>query len=95
VGSSPWRPVRSVLHKTNAANHEEHTMSHEIRPAASRVRVSRPVLWLLLAVFLVGNLVANTAGLHVLIGAGFGLATLACAAALIVQHYDNRRRSSS
>lgn len=72
-------------------------MSHhtpEIRPAASRVRVSRPVLWLLLAVFMVGNMVANMAGLH-LVGVGFGLATLACAAALIVQHYDNRRRSSS
>ncbi|MFC5825102.1 hypothetical protein [Nonomuraea insulae] len=66
-------------------------MSHEIRPTASRIRVSRPVLWLLLAVFMVGNMVSNTAGLHLFLGVGFGLATLACAAALIVQHYDRRR----
>ncbi|MFG1697893.1 hypothetical protein [Nonomuraea sp. NPDC049309] len=64
----------------------------EIRPAAARHRVSRPVLWALLAVFAVCNAVTSASTLPVYVGIGFGLATLACAATLIHQHYTTRRR---
>ncbi|MEV5327050.1 hypothetical protein WBK31_37765 [Nonomuraea sp. N2-4H] len=62
----------------------------EIRPAA-RHRVSRPLLWALLAVFAVANVVTSVSTLPVYVGVGFGLAALACAATLIHQHYATRR----
>jgi hypothetical protein len=52
----------------------------------------RPVLWLLLIVSAAGNMVTSNAGVNIAIGIGFGLATLACAAALIVHHYRHRTR---
>ncbi|MFI6735928.1 hypothetical protein ACIBI9_23645 [Nonomuraea sp. NPDC050451] len=55
------------------------------------IPVPRPVLWLLLAIFAVANMVTSTSDLNVFVGLGFGLATLACAAALIQQHYAQRR----
>ncbi|MER5997770.1 hypothetical protein ABT120_04300 [Nonomuraea angiospora] len=55
------------------------------------VRIPRPVLWLLLAIFAVANMVTSTSDLNMLVGIGFGLATMACAAALIQQHYAQRR----
>ncbi|MFB9840161.1 hypothetical protein [Actinoallomurus acaciae] len=51
----------------------------------------RPVLWLLLVVSAAGNVVTSTTGVNVFVGAAFGVATLACGAALIVQHYRRRR----
>jgi hypothetical protein len=54
------------------------------------VRIPRPVLWLLLAIFVVANMVTSTSDLNVFVGIGFGLAALACAAALIQQHYARR-----
>ncbi|GAA3254559.1 hypothetical protein [Nonomuraea helvata] len=56
------------------------------------LRISRPVLWLLLAVFAVCNMVTSTVGANVFIGIGFGLLTLACAAALVRGHYASRGR---
>ena len=52
----------------------------------------RPVLWLLLVISVAGNVVTSNIGLNIMIGIGFGLATLACGAALIVDHYQRRRR---
>ncbi|MFD7503980.1 hypothetical protein [Streptomyces sp. NPDC059850] len=54
----------------------------------------RPVLWLLLVVFAVANMVTSSiGGLSVFVGIGFGLATLACAVALVAHHRRQRRRS--
>ncbi|MET7327193.1 hypothetical protein [Nonomuraea sp. NPDC005650] len=55
------------------------------------IRIPRPVLWLLLAIFAVCNMVTSTSDLNMFVGIGFGLATLACAAALVQQHYAQRR----
>jgi hypothetical protein len=51
---------------------------------------TRLTLWTLLAICAVCNVVTSASGLHVLIGIGFGLLTLAVGAALIVDH---RRRA--
>ncbi|MFY1669678.1 hypothetical protein ACN27G_06930 [Plantactinospora sp. WMMB334] len=51
----------------------------------------RPLLWVVLIVSAVANGVSSIVGLPVLVGAGFGLLTLACVAALIVHHYRHRR----
>ncbi|MEV6692155.1 hypothetical protein AB0M35_11885 [Micromonospora sp. NPDC051196] len=51
----------------------------------------RPVLWLLLIVSAATNATMSFAGANVLIGAGFGLVTLASAVALVVHHYRRRR----
>jgi hypothetical protein len=50
----------------------------------------RPVLWLLLVICAAANAVTSTAGLTMMISIGFGVATLACAAALVVHHYRHR-----
>jgi hypothetical protein len=50
------------------------------------------VLWLLLVISAAANMVTSTTGSNALVGAAFGLSTLACAAALVVHHYRNRRR---
>ncbi|MER5644303.1 hypothetical protein [Streptosporangium sp. NPDC002524] len=63
-----------------------------VRPAGVRGRMVRPVLWFLLMVSAVLNMVFSSSGTNVLAGIGFGLATLACVAALIAHHYRNRRR---
>ena len=63
-------------------------------PAQDRTGVVRPVLWLLLVVFAVANMVTSSiGGLSVFVGIGCGLATLACAVALVVHHRRQRRRS--
>ncbi|MEU4162489.1 hypothetical protein [Actinoplanes sp. NPDC026670] len=50
----------------------------------------RPALWALLIISLAANGIASSLGVDVLVASGFGLATLACAAALAVQHYRSR-----
>jgi hypothetical protein len=60
--------------------------------APSRGGMLRPVLWLLLIISAVANATVNTAGGNVLVGIGFGLVTLACAATLVVHHYRHRAR---
>jgi hypothetical protein len=60
-------------------------------PAEVRSGVFRLLLWLLLVISVTANLVASVAGINMFIGAGFGLLVLACAAALIVDHYRHRR----
>ncbi|MET8862081.1 hypothetical protein ABZW11_03900 [Nonomuraea sp. NPDC004580] len=65
---------------------------HTSERRQARHNVSRPVLWALLAVFAVCNVVTSASDLPVLVGMGFGLLTLACAGALIHQHYTVRRR---
>jgi hypothetical protein len=49
----------------------------------------RPLLWLALVLCAAGNAVTSTTG-PVPVGIAFGLLTLACAAALIVQHRRHR-----
>ncbi|MFG2000458.1 hypothetical protein ACGFNU_15055 [Spirillospora sp. NPDC048911] len=62
------------------------------RQAASPGRaVPRPMLWVLLVISLAGNVVTSTAGVNLAVSSAFGLATLACATALIVQHRRSRR----
>jgi hypothetical protein len=51
----------------------------------------RPVLWALVFVSAVANGVAQSIGLHPLVGVGFGVVTLAAVAALIAGHYRQRR----
>ncbi|WP_198047218.1 hypothetical protein [Kutzneria sp. 744] len=53
---------------------------------------TRPVLWVLLAVSAVANVVTSASGQNVLLGIGFGLVTLAFAAALVADHYRRRRQ---
>ncbi|MGI5228162.1 hypothetical protein [Actinoallomurus sp. CA-142502] len=69
------------------------TEAHETPPDSPNERggIVRPVLWLLLVVSAAGNMVTSTTGVNVFVGVAFGVATLACGAALIIQHY--RRRS--
>ncbi|WP_440098511.1 hypothetical protein [Streptosporangium sp. H16] len=62
-----------------------------VRPTGARAGMVRPVLWFLLMVSAVLNMVFSSVGDNVLAGVGFGLATLACVAALIVHHYRHRR----
>jgi Flp pilus assembly protein TadB len=52
----------------------------------------RPALWLLLILSAAANATVNTAGASPLAGVGFGLITLASAAALVVHHYRHRTR---
>ena len=52
---------------------------------------TRPVLWILLITSAVANIVTSASGLHVLLGIGFGLLTLAFGAALVADHYRRRR----
>ncbi|MGW4460754.1 hypothetical protein [Micromonospora sp. NPDC004704] len=59
---------------------------------SSRYTVIRPLLWLLLAISVAANVVASAAGANLFVGSGFGLTALACATALIIHHYRNRRR---
>lgn len=55
-------------------------------------RLTRPLLWLLLVISAVANAVTSSiGGISVFIGIGFGLATLACATALVVHHRRHRR----
>lgn len=61
-------------------------------PRPLRRPAVRAVLWLLLVISAAGNVVTSTAGAEVYVGAAFGVATLACGSALIVQHYRLRRR---
>ena len=60
--------------------------------AERRGGVLRPVLWLVLILSAVANATTSTIGGNALVGAGFGLVTLACAAALVVHHYRHRTR---
>ncbi|MEV4382594.1 hypothetical protein [Streptosporangium sp. NPDC049644] len=62
-------------------------ISETARPAG----MLRPVLWLLLVVSAALNMVTSSIDVNVFVGIGFGLLTLACAAALIVHHYRYRR----
>ena len=52
----------------------------------------RPALWALLIVSAAVNATVNTTGGNAFVGVGFGLVTLACAAALVVHHYRHRAR---
>lgn len=51
----------------------------------------RPTLWVLTILFGAANVTASALGLNMLLGAGFGALTLACATGLVVNHYKNRR----
>jgi hypothetical protein len=65
------------------------------RPAqhpGTRGGLLRPVLWLALIASATANAVSSSIGLNAFVGIGFGLITLACAATLIVHHYQHRHR---
>jgi hypothetical protein len=64
------------------------------RPQAIRSpgSIMRPVLWVLLVISGACNVVTSSMNISVLIGIAFGLFTLACGAALVVDHYRRRRR---
>ena len=63
-------------------------MAESTRPAG----LLRPALWLVLIVSAAADAASSSTGLHPVVGIGFGLITLACAATLIVHHYRHRRR---
>lgn len=50
----------------------------------------RPTLWLVLILSAAANATTSAAGANVFASVGFGLITLACAAALVVHHYRHR-----
>ncbi|GAA5067043.1 hypothetical protein HNP84_001060 [Thermocatellispora tengchongensis] len=52
----------------------------------------RPVLWSLLVLSGAVNTVVSAADVNVVVSVLFGLATVGCAAGLIVHHYRFRRR---
>jgi hypothetical protein len=52
----------------------------------------RPLLWAVLVVSAAANATSSTVGAHPIVGVGFGLITLACAAVLVVHHYRHRAR---
>lgn len=52
----------------------------------------RPVLWVALVASGAANIVTSSVGINVLIGVGFGLLTLACIVALVVDHYAHGTR---
>ncbi|MFD5629750.1 MULTISPECIES: hypothetical protein [unclassified Streptomyces] len=56
--------------------------------------IVRPLLWTLLLLGAVANMVTSSiGGAGVYFGIGFGVLTLACAAALVAHHRLNRGRS--
>jgi hypothetical protein len=59
---------------------------------SARRGIRRPLLWVLLIVSAAANMVASATGVHLLIGIGFGLLTLACITGLGVDHYTHRTR---
>jgi hypothetical protein len=63
-----------------------------IRSHRERGSIMRPVLWVLLVISGACNVVTSSMNIPVLIGIAFGLLTLACGAALVVDHYRRRRR---
>jgi hypothetical protein len=65
---------------------------HPAARASARGAAVRPLLWLLLVISAAANVVTSSIGINIFIGAGFGLLTLACATALVVDHYRRRRR---
>jgi hypothetical protein len=54
--------------------------------------IIRPLLWLVLVISAAANVVTSSLDVSVFIGIGFGLLTMACGAALAVDHYRRRRR---
>jgi hypothetical protein len=72
--------------------HDAATASVTAPAVAVRTGVRRPVLWVLLVVSAAANTIATSAGLNVLVGVGFGVLTLACVTALVVDHVAHRSR---
>ena len=64
----------------------ENTRNHE------NTGLLRPLLWVVLVLSAAANAVASSIGANVVIGAAFGVVTLASATALVVHHYRNRAR---
>ena len=51
----------------------------------------RPLLWLVLAVSLAGNVATQSLGTSILVSIGFGLVVVASGVWLALDHYRNRR----
>ena len=60
--------------------------------APERRGMLRPVLWLVLVLSAATNATMSGIGANPFVGAAFGMVTLACATALVVNHYRHRRR---
>ena len=71
---------------------DRYRIAPEETAADDRAGMLRPVLWLLLILSAADNATVSVAGWNVLVGVGFGLITLACAAVLVVHHYRHRAR---
>ena len=69
-------------------DHSHHRAQTGDRPGG----MLRPLLWFVLVVSAALNAVFSSTGQHILVGAGFGLVTLASVTALIVHHYRHRER---
>jgi hypothetical protein len=59
-------------------------------PQAKQGGVRRPLLWVVLALGAAGNLLAQVLTANVLVSIAFGLLTLACGAALVVEYRRGR-----
>ena len=64
----------------------------EVADGSARERAHRPLLWFVLVVSAAANSISSTSHLNMLFGVGFGMITLACAIALVVDHYRRRAR---
>jgi hypothetical protein len=82
--SSKERPVPDPYRITEAS----------VAPQAPRGQggIVRPLLWLLLVISATCNAVTSSMDISVFVGIAFGLLTLLCGAALVVDHYRRRRR---
>lgn len=66
------------------------TQSDGARSGARR-GARRGVLWLLLVISVACNMVISVAGINMFVGAAFGVVAVSSGAALITDHYRNRR----
>jgi hypothetical protein len=103
TGSPPTviiRKFRCIANDLSIASNKEHTMAgiytREIAQTPQTVKISngkvRPALWLVVVISSVVNVVTSITIGSILISNAFGLIALVGIAALINDHYRNRRR---
>jgi hypothetical protein len=95
------RKFRCIANDLSIASNKEHTMAgiystRETTQTPQAVEIptgkARPALWLVVVISSVINVVTSVTVGSVLISNAFGLIALAGIAALISDHYRNRRR---
>jgi hypothetical protein len=93
--------TNSPLNKENVMTDSYRVAEVSVPPQAKQSGAERGValrvlLWVVLVASGAANVVTSSmAGVNVLFGVGFGLVALAAGAALIVDHYRNRRPARS